>query len=159
MRSVRPSDTLPPPATTPVPPPTPGSADETVPTKPVETAKPKPLDKSADAGDDVSVQLKSVRRIKAEAKLPGEVAGPALAVSVDVDNGSPKSLNLSTVVVNLTDASDAPGTVMSAAPAKRLPTRVKAHRTASGVYVFSVPSAQQGTVTVTVSISPGKQVL
>ena len=155
----RPSDTLPPPATTPVPPPTPGSATETVPTRPVKTAEPKPLDKPADAGNDVSVQLTSVRKITAKAKLPGEVTGPALAVSVHVDNGSPKSLDLSAVVVNLNDASGSPGAVMTSATTKRLPARVKARRTASGVYVFSVPSAQQSTVSVTVSIRPGKQVL
>ena len=80
------------------------------------------------------------------------------AVSVDVDNGSSKSVDLSSVVVNLNDASDSPGAVMTSTT-KRLPARVKAGRTASGVYVFSVPSAQQSTVTVTVSIRPGEQVL
>jgi hypothetical protein len=154
-----PSDTLPPPATTPVPPPTPGTINSTVPNKPVETQKAKPLDKPAEGGNGVSVRLESVRKIKAKAKLPGEVAGPALAVAVTIDNDSSKSLDLSSVVVNLSDSSDAPGTVMSAAPAKRLPAKVKAGRSASGVYVFTVPSSKQKSVTVTVSITPGKPVL
>jgi hypothetical protein len=142
-----------------VPQPTPGSANSTVATKPVETQAARPLDKTAKAGQGVSVRLESVRKIVAKAKLPGEVAGPALAVSVKVDNDSAKSLDLSNVVVNLTDASDAPGSVMSTAPARRLPARVKAGGSASGVYVFTVPSKQQKTVTVTVSITPGKSVL
>ena len=130
-----------------------------MPTKPVETQRAKPLDKTAEAGQGVSVRLESVRKIEAKAKLPGEVSGPALAVTVKVDNDSAKSLDLSSVVVNLTDASDAPGSVMSGAPAQRLPARVKAGGSASGVYVFTVPSKQQKTVTVTVSITPGKSVL
>lgn len=145
------TNTLPPPATTPVPPPTPGSVDSTVAPKPEVSKKPVKLDKPSRTGTGLTAKLVSIKAITAKAQLPGEVAGPALAVTVDVTNTGSKSADLSAVVVTLLDADEAPGSEMTLKPADPLAGKVTAGRTARGVYVFTVPKKKRSPITVTVS--------
>jgi hypothetical protein len=97
--------------------------------------------------------------VKATAQLPGEVAGPALAVTVSVDNRSRAGVELDSVVVDLADASGAPGSPISTPPAAPLPASLAAGRATEGVYVFTVPESRQRSVTVTVSLAPEQPVL
>ncbi|GAA1855399.1 hypothetical protein ACFFOM_11090 [Microlunatus capsulatus] len=141
-------------ATTPVPPPTPGSAESSVEAQPVRTRKPVRLDAPGEAADDVVVRLASVRAVEATASGPGEVAGPALAVTVSIENGTTAELDLGSAVVNLADAKGAPGSLMSADPARPLPTRAAAGQTVDGVYVFTVAEGRRDPVTVEVGVTP-----
>jgi hypothetical protein len=136
--STTPGSTLPPPATTPVPPPTPGGTDETVAPREEVTRPPVKLDKPSNTGSGVSVRITKIKSFTSKAQLPGEVAGPAVAMTVLVTNDTTKPLDIGTVVVSLLDSEGAPGNEMTAAPAKPLRGTVKAGGTATGVYVFTV---------------------
>jgi hypothetical protein len=147
-----PTSTLPPPATTPVPPPTPGDVNSTVEAKPEESKKPVKLDKPSKTGTGLTAELVTISPIEAKAQLPGEVAGPAVAITVQVTNTGSKSADLGSVVVSLADSDDAPGTEMTAEPAKPFKGSVGAGKSVRGVYVFTVAKSKRDPVTLTVSI-------
>ena len=151
--SKTPPTSLPPPATTPVPPPTPGNVNSTVPTKPEESKKPVKLDRPSTTGTGLTVNLTSIDPVDAKAEQPGEVAGPGLAITITIRNTASKAADLSTLVVNLANSDDAPGTQMSAKPSNPLTGSVAAGKTRTGVYVFTVPKAKRKPVTVTVDIA------
>jgi hypothetical protein len=143
----------PPPATTPVPPATPGNVNSTVPSKPEETKKPVKLDRPSTTGTGLTVSLASIEPIDAKAEQPGEVAGPGLSITITIENTGSKAADLSTLVVNLADSDEAPGTQMSAKPSNPLAGSVAAGKTKTGVYVFTVPKAKRKPVTVTVDMA------
>jgi hypothetical protein len=143
----------PPPATTPVPAATPGDVNSTVPSKPEETKKPVKLDRPSTTGTGLTVNLTSIKPVNARAEQPGEVAGPALAITITVKNTGSKAAELNTLVVNVLNSDDAPGTQMSAKPSKPLAGSVAAGKTKTGVYVFTVPKDKRKPVTVTVDIA------
>ncbi len=147
-----------PPATVPVPQPSSGDVNTTVAPRPVETQPAKKLDQSVSSAG-LTVRLTSVKAVGTKARLPGEVSGPGVAVTVRVDNRSTKAVALGGAVVGLVDAADLPGTVMSGPPSKRLPSRVEAGRSAQGVYVFAVAADHRKSVTVTVSTVAEQPVL
>ena len=147
------SKAVPTPASTPVPPPTPGGTSSTVPTQQTPKRKPVALEATGKATDAVRVRLVRVDPIRAEAKGPGEVAGPALALTIEVDNAGDQRLDLGTAVVNLTGSDGSPGSIMSASPAKPFPAAARARSKVRGVYVFTVAPAKRNPVTVEVAVS------
>jgi hypothetical protein len=88
----------------------------------------------------------------AKAQLPGEVAGSALAITIDVTNTGSNSADLSTVVVTLLDSDDAPGSEMTTKPSDPVTGKVGAGKTARGVYVFTVPKNKRSPITVPISV-------
>lgn len=144
---------LPPPATTPVPPPEPGSVDSTVSGRPLTRRDPVGLDRTGQAADGVQVTLASVKAIEAKAQGPGEVSGPAVALTVVVDNTTAEPVDLAGLTVTLTDSAKAPGSAMSGPPAAAPPASVAPGETASGVFVFTVPKKRRDPVVVEVSVS------
>ena len=147
------SASQPPPATTPVPPPTPGDVESTVEAKPEPSKKPVRLNKSSRTGTGLTARLTTIKAIDAKAQLPGEVAGPALSLSVEVRNTGAKTVDLNAVVVTVLDSDEAPGGEMSSAPAQPLKGKLRAGKTVRGVYVFTIDKNKRNPVTVTVSIS------
>jgi hypothetical protein len=127
--------------------------NSTVPTKPEESKKPVKLDRPSTTGTGLTVSLTSIEPINAKAEQPGEVAGPGLAITITINNAAGKAADLSTLVVNIADSDDAPGTQMSAKPSHPLAGAVGAGQSRTGVYVFTVPRAKRKPVTVTVDIA------
>ena len=146
------SAAVPAPATTPVPAPTPGDTRSSLPSKPTQKRKPVALQATGEAAEAVRVRMTRIDAIDAKASGPGEVAGPALALTVEIENGTNQQLDLGTAVVNLTASDGAPGSLMSASPAKPFPPSVAAAKKATGVYVFTVPKGKRNPVTVEVSV-------
>lgn len=157
--SVTPTSTLPPPVNTPVPQKSPGDLNSTVPTTPEKSRKPVDLDTSSDAGGGVTARLSEIRSVNAKASKPGEVAGPALAISVLVKNGSKQKLGLDQVVVTVTGADGAPGNAMSGKPSKPLAGQVAAGKSVTGVYVFTLDRGRRDPITVDVTLAGGEVVL
>lgn len=153
------TSTLPPPASTPVPPPVPGKVSSTVPGRKVVKRKSVPLKGRGEAADQVVVTLPSVKSVKATAQGPGEVAGPALAVTVKVDNKTGAAVDLVAAVVTLTASDRTPGSIMSSSPARQLPASVAKGKTATGVYVFTLPKGKRDPVTVEVQTSGASPVI
>lgn len=141
------------PPSTPVTPRATGNVEQTVPSKPVSSKPPVSLDKAAKPTETVVVTLPSIKAIEAKGHGPGEVSGPALAVTVKVTNNGHDDVDLTSTVVNLTAANGDPGSMMTGSPANPLPGSVKPGKSASGVYVFAVPRGQRDPIIVEASIN------
>jgi hypothetical protein len=126
--------------------------ESTVAPEPEESKPPVKLDKPSSTGTGLTAKLISVRAVEAKAELPGEITGPALAVTIEVRNIGSKPADLGSVVVNVFGSDTAPGAEMNAAPAEPLAGRLATKKKARGVYVFRVPKDKRRPVTVTVSI-------
>lgn len=141
-------------AATPVPPPTPGSIKSTVKARKVQREKPVGLDQMVRPTARVTVRLTSIRAITAEARLPGEVKGPALAIAVLVDNQGATPISLRNADVVLTDSRGEPALALSAPPAAPLPPEVAADSSVTAVFVFRVARDRRRPVTIEVSVGP-----
>ncbi|SDO31401.1 hypothetical protein SAMN04515671_0527 [Nakamurella panacisegetis] len=147
------------PATTPVPPPTAGNIDQTVASVPVTTAKAVPLTRSANFGGKVSASIVGVNGITAEARGPGEIAGPAVAVTVEIENKSARSIDLSRVTVNVTNSKGNPASPLSGPPTAPFSGTLKPGGQSQGTYVFSVGAGQRSPIGISVSYSTDAPVL
>ena len=141
------------PATTPVPPPKPGKITSTVPSRKTGRRPAVPLNGKGKPEKGVEVTLTSVRAVQAEARGPGEVAGPALAVTVQLANTTGAAVGTANTVVTLTGSGGRPGLAMSGPPSAPLPAAVGRGSTASGVYLFTVPVGRRDPITVQVAVS------
>jgi hypothetical protein len=128
-----------------------GSITQTVPGRTIATKAAVPLSSPADFGNRVTAKISEVKPINATAQGPGEIAGPAVAVSITLDNGSSKSINLTNVVMNLQDKAGTPSVPMSASPAKPFSGNLAAGAKATAVYVFALPKNHVNPVTVSFS--------
>jgi hypothetical protein len=114
------------------------------------------IDEQADAGDGLTASVRSIEAIQGAAFGPGNIAGPALRVTVRLQNGTGAPVALDGVAVDLS-------TGVEATPASPLEDRsrspfsgtVAAGDTADGVYVFTVPTDRRDLVTVSVGYRPG----
>ena len=136
-----------------------GNIDQMVPEVPVTTAPAVALTDTADFGGQVSARISQVSAIQASATLPGEIAGPAVAVTVEITNGSSAAIGLDTVTVTLADAGGTPATTISSDPAAPLQGALEPGAAKSGTYVFTVPADQRNPVMVTVNYSTGAPTL
>ena len=129
---------------------TPGSLD-TVPVETVVTAPPVGIDEVADAGTGMAFRLEQLEAVDGEANGPGEIAGPAVRVTVVATNDSPSPVLLEGVVVDLTyGAENTSAAPLSGPGALRFSGEVAPGASATGVYVFEVPVDQRGVVSVIV---------
>lgn len=132
---------------------TPGTTEETVKSRPRKTAKPVDLDQSQ-RSEGVRVSLRSIRSREIEGSGPGEVSGPALVVTVLIRNGSKTDLYVDSAIVNLTDSEGTVGIPLAGEPARPFVGTVQSGKSATGVYVFSVPKRARSPIRVTVDYSP-----
>ena len=89
-----------PPVSTSGPAPTSGNINEVVPDVPIVTNPPVPMDGQGDFGGQVTVRLPDISAIDASARLPGRISGPAVAVTVEIQNDSPDAIGLDSVSVD-----------------------------------------------------------
>jgi uncharacterized protein DUF4352 len=107
--------------------------------------------KPAEISDDVRITVGKVRDVRVDAQQPGEIAGPAAAVSVTVRNRSSKRFSLDGMVVTAYYHNDLPANETSVDPSKPLTGSLAAGKTATGTYVFTVPRKFASTLRVEVS--------
>lgn len=136
-----------------------GNIDQIVPEVPVTTAPAVGLTDPADFGGQVSARITRIDPVQAGATLPGEVSGPAVAITVEIANSSAQPVGLDSVTVTLTDAAGNPAGSIGSAPSAPLAGVLAAGSTANGTYVFTVPVDQRNPVTVTVTYSSGAPTL
>jgi hypothetical protein len=92
----------------------------------------------AEFGGGVSVTLIGTRSVDVEAMGPGETAGPAVAVTLEVRNRGRTPMDLGALAVNATGTDGTPAVPTSADPAAPFSGSVPPDGTARGVYVFRV---------------------
>ena len=145
--------------------PAPVGADSTVAAAPSPTATPpeqesssssETEDETADASSEgnralglkavattspgVTARLARIDSVKATASLPGEIGGPALAITVKVKNETGKKLDLALGVVNAYYGPERTPAVSVASDGEvPFPASVADGESAKGVYVFQIP--------------------
>jgi hypothetical protein len=112
-----------------------------------ETLDPAPFGAEATPEPGVTVAVPNVEKVTGEANVPGEVGGPALRFTVDVTNGTGKTLDLRTVVVNAYYGPDrTPASPLLKPGGKAFAPEVDDADTARGMFVFNVPAEFQDEV-------------
>ena len=112
-----------------------------------------PLSQPADFGTGVVAKLDKIESIVATAHGPGEISGPALAFTITVTNRSTGTVDLGSVIVNLTDAHGDPGVSMFGPPSVLLSGTLAVGASATGTYVFAVASSAASMVRLEMSYS------
>jgi hypothetical protein len=125
----------------------------TQPVRPVKTKKSVPLDDPAEFGTGLTVRLTDIRAVKAVAQAPGEIAGPALRITVEARNRSSATIPVDRFTVFVTyGKARTPASGLSQGT-KPLAGSVRARSSQDGTYVFAVPADEREQVRVEVSYS------
>lgn len=124
---------------------------EPVPTADVVTLPAAPLDEAAEVAPGLQVRLAGLRSVQVTGRGPGQVSGPAVEVTVEVDNTSGDTLAVDGLSVSLAYAGTEAGPV-DGRPADPVSGPVPAGQTVTGTYVFVVPTDQRDEVTVRVVV-------
>lgn len=122
-------------------PPTPGTG-KTVPVQAVKTKKAVDLDSPAAIEGKLKVRVTDVERVRGRATAPGEIAGPALRIDVEVDNGTDQAVDLTGALVALSYGDGTPATQL-VADTEPLPTSVPAGEVRTGRFVYTVPAEEK----------------
>jgi hypothetical protein len=106
--------------------------------------------------DEVTATLPEIEEITGQATGPGDVAGPALRVTVRIQNGTQEAIALDEVSVNAYYRADlTPAPPLNDPSASAFFGPLPAGEAAEAVYVFRVPPEQRGQVTLEVGYRPG----
>lgn len=127
--------------------------DAPAPSEPRATAAPVPLDATAEPADGIRVTIDSITAIDGRASVPGEVEGPALQVTVNVENANSDDALTDTLIVNVYYGPDRTPANILVSPRQDLPLTVAPGETAKGVYAFSVPADARGQILVELDLS------
>ena len=109
----------------------------------------------------LTAKVASVESYTATATRPGEVSGPAVKVTLTLVNSTGSDFPVSTATVNAYygSASTPADPVQGDASAKPFSGTLKPGASATAVYVFTVPAADAGDVTLTLSDQAGAQLV
>lgn len=115
------------------------------------------LDSEADRPDGVVIALRKIESIAGEAKLPGEIAGPALRLTITIQNGTNNEVSLDSVVVNgYRGAKRTPLEMLTSPGGSPFTGSLKPGEQAEAIYIFAVDAANRSDVTFTVDATPGQ---
>jgi hypothetical protein len=146
-----------PPTAGPLPPA--GSIDQQVEVAAMDVADPQPLRETADAGDGVQVRITDVQAVDASSGLPGEINGPAVALTVEFDNTGSAAVGLDAVIVDITDATGAPALPITDARSRPVSGLLQPGQRQAGVWIVTVPPEARTGMTVAVSWSAAEPVV
>lgn len=140
-------------ATTPVPAPGGGKVTETVAPSTIATPAPVPIGATAQpvSGAKVAIATKAAKLV---AKVPGDVSGDGVLVTVTITNTGTSALPVGDTVVNLTGADGNPAPMFVGEPAKPITGSLAAGKSTTGTYAFRLTPAQHGKVRVEVRGNP-----
>jgi hypothetical protein len=144
----------------PLPPtPTPTGPTEDVDEPPVALAE-VPLDAPAAVGNGIVATIASIEAIDGTAVGPGNIAGPALRVTVRIENGTAEDVSLDGVAVNMSYGADrAPASPLDDPSQVPFTGMVSTGAAGEGVYVFSVPTDARDLITLEVGYQAGAPLL
>jgi hypothetical protein len=132
---------------------TPPGSLETVPVDPAETKPAVGLDAPSSFARGLVARVTDIEAVEGEARGPGEIAGPALRVSVEIRNNTGRAESLAGSVVTVAYGRDpAPGVALSGPGVRPLAGSVPAGGAATGRYVVGVPLDQRDRIQVTISL-------
>jgi hypothetical protein len=110
----------------------------------------------ATSEDGVTASVTSLEAIQGEGRGPGNISGPALRVTLRIDNGTAGTLSLDGVGVELSYGADlTPASPLNDSSAVPFHGTLDQGGSTTGVYVFSVPENARDSVTITVGYRAG----
>ena len=108
----------------------------------------------------LTAKVSKMEAVTGKANAPGEVGGPSVRFTITITNTTGKSVNLSNTVVNAYYGSAAtPAIELQSPGGADFPASVATGRSATGVFVFNIPTASRGSVKVTVDTSVNNPVV
>lgn len=119
---------------------TPSGPAAPVPVAPVSTLPPVPRGAAAAFGTGVSAQVTAVEPITAVATAPGDIAGPALAISLTLTNGSNDAVDTEYITVTANDATGAPASPVTGDQAHPFSGRIPPGASQNATYAFRIPA-------------------
>jgi hypothetical protein len=121
------------------------------------TAPAVPINQTADFGTGLTLRVTDIEAVNGQAKSPGEIAGPALRLTLKATNDTKKAISLGTTVVEVSYGADkTPGVQLMNPGGKPFAGAVKPGGSATGTYVFTVPVDQRKQIQVTMSYAASK---
>lgn len=114
------------------------------PAGPLEENPPVGFDEVGDFGTGLEVELLGITAVKGEARLPGEVAGPALQVKVQATNTGTKPLSLVDAQLEVFYSPQrTPGLLLGAPGVVEFPDTLAPGESATATYVYAIPVDQR----------------
>ncbi|WP_193608507.1 hypothetical protein [Nocardioides lijunqiniae] len=139
--------------------PSPGSLQEV----PVDEITPEPaipLTATARLGQGLALRVVDVEDVEGVARGVGEIAGPALRITLELSNRSEDPVPVDSAVVDLLAGPDrTPAATLTGPGGRPLEGSVPAGDTVTGVYVFGVPDEDDTRVRLSVSYRSGAPVV
>ncbi|KGH43991.1 hypothetical protein IN07_23430 [Modestobacter caceresii] len=106
--------------------------------------------------DGLTIEVASIEGIDGQATGPGNIAGPAVRVTVRVTNDSATDMSLGAAVVNLFHGPEAtPASPLEDPSQEPFSGTLRPGASADGVYVFTLATGDRDSVTVQVGHAPG----
>lgn len=138
-----------------VPAPNGGSIDEVVESGTKAKTTKVGLKDKADVGGKVTARIEKISPLDVTAQTPGEIAGPAVAVTVSITNGGDAAIDLSTAMVGLTADGDVLGQPTTSEPYAPFTGEVAAGESATATYVFLLPDESRKDYAVSIQYVAG----
>jgi hypothetical protein len=123
------------------------------PIEPVKTKKAVPLNTTGDFGTGLTVRLSSIAAVKGTATVPGEIAGPAIKLTVVARNGADRAVDLNSVVVFVSFGRERTPASELSEGARPLTGRVAPDDSRTGTYIYTVPEDEREQLRVEISYS------
>ncbi len=121
---------------------------------PAPGADPVDLGETGTIAPGLTAEIVGVEVVDGTARGPGEIAGEALRVTVSIANGTSNEASLQTAVVSAYSGPERdPAPELREPGGRPLPSSVEPMDDAEGVYLFTVPEAARGDVTIIVDYS------
>ncbi|WP_156036242.1 hypothetical protein [Blastococcus sp. URHD0036] len=118
------------------------------------------LDAPAAVGNGIVATITAIDAIDGTAVGPGNIAGPALRLTVRIENGTSEPVSLDGVAVNLYRGSDrTPASPLDDPSRVPFTGMVAPGESGEGVYVFTVPTQDRDLITVEVGYQAGAPLL
>lgn len=114
------------------------------------------FDQEAAGEDGVTARVVSLDAVRGTAEGPGNIAGPALRVTVRLANGAAEPVDLGLVSVTMSSGAEAtPASPLDDPSRAPFSGMLEPGGTAEGVYFFSVPEGDRDIITLTVGHRAG----
>lgn len=134
-------------------------AEQLLASKPQESLEPKEMDVSVTVAHDVRIEIGEVQAVKAKAKLPGEISGPAVKVPVTITNNTDKVIISRDVIADVFFGEDLlPGTPLISAEDANFPISINPGDEVTASYVVVVPDGVGESIRVTVNYQAAEPV-
>lgn len=135
------------------------SASPSATAEPNATAGPSPaspvaITKPATILPGLTAAITKFESVAGKAQTPGEISGPSVRMTVTITNSTAKAVTLNTTVVTAYYGTDqTPALQLTSPGGVNLPTSVAPGASATGVYIFTIPTDQRANVRVEVDYS------